>query len=122
VAQSPYAIVLFDGVCGLCNASIDFLLRRDRRGVLRFAALQSPIAQSLLRQHGLDASELSSVVVIDGAQVYRRSDAALHAVGRLGASWRTLAAIARLLPHRWFGRRATCRIPTPQERARFLPD
>jgi predicted DCC family thiol-disulfide oxidoreductase YuxK len=129
--------VLFDGVCGLCNWSIDFLIRRDRHGALRFAPLQSPIAQTLLRQHDLSAAEFSSVVVIDGARVYRRSDAALHALGRLGKHWRALAVAARLVPrpvrdtvydwiaanrYRWFGQRASCRIPTPQERERFLLD
>jgi predicted DCC family thiol-disulfide oxidoreductase YuxK len=137
VAQPPYAIVLFDGVCGLCNWSVDFLLRRDRHGALRFAPLQSEAAETLLREHGLDATEFSSVVVIDGSQVYRRSDAALHALWRLGAIWRTLAVLARLLPrplrdaiydriatnrYRWFGQRSSCRIPTAQERERFLPD
>jgi predicted DCC family thiol-disulfide oxidoreductase YuxK len=137
VDQSPHVIVLFDGVCGLCNWSIDFLIRRDRHGAFRFAPLQSRIAQTLLHQHDLEAAEFSSVVVIDGARVYRRSDAALHALGRLGKGWRVLAVIARLLPrplrdavydwvavnrYRWFGQRASCRIPTPQERERFLLD
>jgi len=132
---SPYLIVLFDGVCGLCNWSVDFLIRRDRRGALRFAPLQSAAAQTLLHEHGLDAAELSSVVVIDGTRVYRRSNAALHALGCLGPGWRAVAMVARLLPrplrdtlydwvaanrYRWFGQRESCRIPTPEERARFL--
>jgi predicted DCC family thiol-disulfide oxidoreductase YuxK len=135
--QAAYVIVLFDGVCGLCNWSIDFLLRHDRRGALRFAPLQSQGGQALLREHGLNPAEFSSVVVIDGLQVYRRSDAALHALSRLGAFWRALAVLARVLPrsgrdaiydwvaknrYRWFGQRSICRIPAPDERQRFLPD
>lgn len=135
VVQSPPAIVLFDGVCGLCNWSVDFLIRRDRRGALRFAPLQSHVAQTLLRERGLDAAEFSSAVVIDGSQVYRRSDAALQALWQLGKPWRALALLARLLPrpgrdalydwvatnrYRWFGQRLSCRIPTPEERERFL--
>ena len=137
VTPSPPLIVLFDGVCSLCNASIDFLIRRDGQGALRFAPLQSAVAERLLREHALDAAELSSVVVIDGSRVYRRSDAALRVLGRLGKRWRALATLARLLPrpgrdavydwvathrYRWFGQRSTCRIPTPQERERFLLD
>ena len=135
--QSPYTIVLFDGVCGLCNWSIDFLLRHDRHGALRFAPLQSQAGQALLREHGLNPAEFSSAVVIDGSQVYRRSDAALHALWRLGTFWRALAVLARVLPrsgrdaiydwvannrYRWFGQRSSCRIPAPDERQRFLPD
>jgi predicted DCC family thiol-disulfide oxidoreductase YuxK len=135
--QAPYAIVLFDGVCGLCNRSIDFLLRHDRHGALRFAPLQSQAGQALLRQHGLNPAEFSSVVVIDGSQVHRRSDAALHALSRLGAFWGAIAIVARVLPrsgrdaiydwvaknrYRWFGRQSSCRIPAPDERQRFLPD
>ena len=137
MASSPSATVLFDGVCGLCNRSIDFLLRHDRLGALRFAALQSPAAQALLRQHGLHAAELSSVVVIADGCVYHRSDAVVHALRKLGGPWRVLAAALQVLPrrwrdrgyeiiasnrYRWFGQRTSCRIPTAQERTRFLVD
>jgi predicted DCC family thiol-disulfide oxidoreductase YuxK len=135
VVAASYAIVLFDGECGLCDRSIDFLLRHDRAEALRFAPLQSDVAQSLLREHGLDATQVASVVVIDRERVYRQSDAALLAAEKLGPWWRGLATIARLVPrairdavydliarnrYRWFGRTITCRIPTPQERTRFL--
>lgn len=135
VAELPFAVVLFDGVCGLCNWSIDFLIRRDRRGALRFAPLQSPVAQALLLAHGLDPTEFSSAVVLDGSRVYRRSDAALHALSRLGSYWRAFALAARVLPrpvrdaiydrvahnrYRWFGKRDSCRLPSAAERDRFL--
>ena len=137
VVPSRRAIVLFDGVCGLCNWSIDFLLRHDRHGALRFAPLQSRAGQALLREHGLSPAEFSSVIVIDGSQVYCRSDAVLRALWRLGVFWRALAVLARVVPrsgrdaiydwvarnrYRWFGQQSSCRIPTPDERQRFLPD
>jgi predicted DCC family thiol-disulfide oxidoreductase YuxK len=133
---SGSAIVLFDGVCGLCNWSIDFLIRRDHAGTLRFAPLQSPVGRQLLEQHGLTANECSSAVTIDCNRVYRRSDAVLQALTRLGTGWRLLAAAGRLIPrslrdviydwvatnrYRWFGQRTACRVPTREERARFLP-
>jgi predicted DCC family thiol-disulfide oxidoreductase YuxK len=135
VPRPPYAIVLFDGVCGLCNWSIDFLLRRDRHAALRFAPLQSAAAQALLLEHDIDPRDLSTAVVIDGSRAFVRSDAALHALQRIGGAWAVLAKVGALIPramrdvvydaiarnrYRWFGQRQTCRVPTPAERERFL--
>ena len=137
MTESRAAIVLFDGVCGLCNRSVDVLLRLDRHGALRFAPLQSRVGQALLRDRGLDPSEFSSVVVIADGRVYRRSDAVLHAMSTIGGMWRAISAAGRLIPrplrdlvydwiatnrYRWFGQRSTCRLPTPEERERFLAD
>jgi predicted DCC family thiol-disulfide oxidoreductase YuxK len=135
VPPLPYTIVLFDGVCGLCNWSIDFLIKRDKNAALRFAPLQSALAQALIREHNIDPHDLSTAVVIDRSQAHVRSDAALCALQRLGGGWRVLAAIAALVPrmlrdivynsvarnrYRWFGQRQTCRVPTFAERERFL--
>lgn len=129
------AIVLFDGVCGLCNGWVQFLLKRDRRHAFRFAALQSPPGLRLLRARGvgeLDAS--SSMVLVDGVRVYQKSSAVLETLQRLGGGW-SLARLALLIPvrlrdaaydviasrrYRWFGRLDTCRVPDEQERKRFL--
>jgi predicted DCC family thiol-disulfide oxidoreductase YuxK len=129
-------IVLFDGVCNLCNAFVTFLIDRDRGDALRFASLQSPFARDLLQRLGraVPSGDPDSVVVVDGTEVRERSDAALHIVRHLPAPWRWLGAL-RVVPrplrdavyrfvarHRYavFGRTAQCRVPTPELRRRFL--
>jgi predicted DCC family thiol-disulfide oxidoreductase YuxK len=133
VPDVAYPIVLFDGECNLCNAGVDFILKHDSRQRFRFASLQSPVGIDLLRQHGL-AETLDSLVMIDGAQAYTRSTAMLRIATELDAPW-PLAGLLALIHrqmrddayafiarHRiqWFGRKATCRMPTEAERARFL--
>lgn len=125
-------LVIFDGVCGLCNGWVDFVLRHDRRGVFRFTPFQSETGQRVLREHGLQAGD--SIVLIDRDRVWRESAAILEILHRLGGLW-TIASASRILPaavrdlayrfiaahrYRWFGRRETCRVPSPTERARFL--
>jgi predicted DCC family thiol-disulfide oxidoreductase YuxK len=121
----PYTLVFFDGVCGLCNGFVDFLIRRDGARALRFAPLQGSTAARFDQlPRGLD-----SVVVVDGHRVLVKSDAALCALSRLGGAWR-LWTVARIVPRRvrdavydviaqnryaWFGRREACRIPTPDD-------
>jgi predicted DCC family thiol-disulfide oxidoreductase YuxK len=134
-APSPaQPLVLFDGVCGLCNRFVDFVLPRDRAGRLRFAPLQSPLGRELLAAAGLDPDALDSVVLVRGGRVYRESAAPLRVLGELGLPWSLLAAalaipaplrdaVYRFVAARryaWFGRRDTCRLPSPEERARFL--
>jgi hypothetical protein len=119
--ESPHAIVVFDGECALCNGWVDFLLRFDRRDVFRFTALQP----------GADAS---SILLIEGERVLRRSSAVLRILALLGFPF-SLAGVFRAVPAawrdalydvvarnriRWFGRRETCRVPSPAERAKFL--
>lgn len=131
---STAAIVLFDGVCNFCNASVNFLLRRDRDGVFRFAALQSEAGRKLLAEAGLQQGHLDSMVLIEGAQVAIKSTAALRAARRLPGLWfmtGLLLAIPRSLRdwcydaiaarrYRWFGKREACMIPTAEMRSRFL--
>lgn len=130
----PHAVVLFDGVCNLCNASVNFVIDRDPAGYFRFGALQSEEAAPLLRRAGLAPDHLGSIVLVEGGQVYTRSTAALRIARRLSGAWPLLAVflavprpirdavydvIARYR-YRWFGREEACRIPTPELRARFL--
>ncbi len=126
-------ILLFDGVCNVCDRSVQFVLDHDSRGTVRFASLQSDVGRRLLAQHGIDA-EVDSVVLVEGGRAHVRSDAALATARLLDAPWRWLA-VARIVPrgvrdtvydwiarnrYRWFGTRDACRIPTPEVRARFL--
>ena len=123
-------VVFFDGVCGLCNRFVDFLLRRDHQHGLRFAPLQGSTAESLALPTDFD-----TVVARDGTRTLVRSDAALAALSRLGGLW-VFAAVLGLVPrplrdavyrfvahnrYRWFGRHDSCRLPEPHEALSFLP-
>ena len=131
---SVHPVLLFDGVCNLCNGTVQWILARDRRQVFRFASLQSPAARRLLDSVAAPADLPDSVVLIDGGRVLVRSDAAIAVARRLGFPW-SMAAVGRAVPrvlrdavyswvarhrYRWFGRRATCWVPTPELSARFL--
>jgi predicted DCC family thiol-disulfide oxidoreductase YuxK len=128
------AVVLFDGVCNLCNGSVQFIVRHDPAGRFRFASLQSEAGQALLRRHGLDPDDLFSVILVEGGRAYARSDAALGIARGLSSAWRAAGAL-RVVPrplrdavygwvarnrYRWFGKQEACMIPTPELRARFL--
>lgn len=125
-------ILFFDGVCNLCNAFVDFLVARDTERKLRYAPLQGVTARELLGERR--AGELKTVVLWREGSVSERSDAALGAIAELGGPWR-LARAFRILPrffrdwiydlvaarrYRLFGKRESCRMPTPEERALFL--
>jgi predicted DCC family thiol-disulfide oxidoreductase YuxK len=127
-------VLLFDGVCTLCNSSVRWLIAQDRRQVFRFAALESAAAARLLAAAGASGDGLDSVVLVARARVWTRSAAAIEVLCRLGFPW-SLAAVARVLPrpirdalydlvarHRyaWFGREDRCLLPTPELKARFL--
>jgi len=130
--SSP-AIVYFDGYCNLCNGTVDFLIKRDRHRRLWFASLQSPRGQ---RDCGPapDGEDPGSVVLSYQGKTYYRSTAVLRAVALLGGVWRTVTVLRVIPPpmrdavyrfiaarrFRWFGRRDTCRVPTPEERDHFL--
>jgi len=135
----PNPIVLYDGVCGLCNRLNQFLLKRDRYDRLRFASLQSNFATSLLEQHGVSAVDLDTVyVVLDYGQpaerLLVRSDAILHVVDQLGGLWR-VSRLGSFLPkalrdslynlvarnrYRAFGKHETCLLPEPRYQSKFL--
>lgn len=133
----PRAVLFFDGLCGLCNGFVDFVLARDRRARLSVAALQGETALALVPEDApvVGGEDPRSLVLWEDGKVLRKSDAALRALELLGGPWR-LARAFRVVPrfardavydlvarnrHRWFGRRTTCRAPTAAERARFLP-
>jgi predicted DCC family thiol-disulfide oxidoreductase YuxK len=130
----PQAVVLFDGVCHFCDAAVRFIIARDPTGRFRFASLQSPLAERLLEGRGCASDARDSIVLIEGEACFERSTAALRIARRLRWPWPILA-VGLLVPrpmrdaaydfvanrrYRWFGRREHCRIPGPEERARFL--
>ena len=137
--REPKPIVLYDGVCGLCNRLVQFLLKHDRRDRFRFASLQSEFAGVLLKRHGLDPHDLDTVYVVrdynqSNESLLARSDAILYMLAQLGGVWK-LTGIGRMLPksfrdaaykivahnrYRVFGKHESCMLPEPQHRARFL--
>lgn len=132
--NSSPPIILFDGVCNLCAWAVRFIIERDPRGVFRFASLQSAAGQELMRKHGLNPSQLDSFVLVENDRAYSESTAALRVARRLSGAW-PLFYGAMVLPrfvrdplykfiarnrYRWFGKKDSCLIPTPELRARFL--
>lgn len=132
-APAP-ATVLFDGTCRLCSGSVRFILARETSPALRFASLQSQAAARLLEEHGLDPAAMDTLVLIEGGAAYSRSDAVIRIARHLRWPWR-LGAVARVVPRflrdrgydlvarqrfRWFGRRETCFVPSPEIASRFL--
>ncbi len=128
-------IVFFDGVCGLCNGTVDFLLRHDHQKRLRYASLQGETANKCLPREVRE--ELNTLVLkSDAGQLYFRSAAVVRILLRLGITWKFCAALLWLVPwpirdagycfvsrfrYRLFGRRETCRMPTEAEQDRILP-
>jgi predicted DCC family thiol-disulfide oxidoreductase YuxK len=126
-------VILFDGVCNLCNAVVAFLIHRDRKDVFRFAALQSEAGAQLAERLGLAASDLSSVVLLEGDRAFTKSTAALRILR--GLPWyRVLYPLVAVPPfirdavydwvarnrYGWFGKRDACMVPSPEVRGRFL--
>ena len=134
--NTPDAVMLFDGVCHLCDGVVRTVLRLDRRGVIRFTAIQSPAGRRLAIAHGLDPDSPESFLFLDHGQPLRKTQAVAALLRRLPAPWRQLAWIDRLPRgltdrvydwvaanrYRIFGKDDQCRIPTPAQRARFLID
>jgi predicted DCC family thiol-disulfide oxidoreductase YuxK len=127
-------IMYFDGHCNLCNGAVDFLIRRDHQARLKFASLQGETARTRLPAEVVQ--NLGTMVLAEGDKLYTESDAALRAAAQVGVGYSFLAHVLLWIPsfvrnpvyrfiarnrYRWFGRRDTCRLPSPEERQRFLP-
>ncbi|MGV8961182.1 MAG: thiol-disulfide oxidoreductase DCC family protein [Stenotrophomonas sp.] len=128
------AVIVFDGVCVLCNRWIRFLLRFDVRGRYRFAAMQGRHGRALLQQHGLDPDDPLSFLLLEGGQAWTDTDAIIRVLTGLGGLWR-VAAVLRVVPrgwrdrgyrrlarnrYRWFGKHDRCFLPAPEQAERFL--
>jgi predicted DCC family thiol-disulfide oxidoreductase YuxK len=131
-AEGP--ILFFDGVCGLCNRFVDFTLTHDRKARIRMAPLQGETARDRLTP--ADVQSLDSVVLLDERGLHRRSAAVVRVLRQFSPTWQILAGLLWLIPrplrdlgyklvaanrYRLFGKKETCRMPSPGERARFLP-
>jgi predicted DCC family thiol-disulfide oxidoreductase YuxK len=128
------SIVLFDGVCNLCNRSVQFILRNDRKRKFKFASLQGKTGQALSQQHGIGLNELNSFVLIDDGKVYTRSTAFMRVLKNLGGGWAFFSFLI-IIPvfirdavynwvarnrYNWFGKRDSCMVPGPAIKDRFL--
>ena len=128
-------IILFDGVCNLCNSAIQDIIKRDKKDVFRFAPLQSEIGLTLVAERHIDTSKIDSIILIDpGTAYYVKSEAAMEIAKEVGGAWGVLPLL-RWVPvsirnmvydlvakyrYRWFGRKAQCMVPTPELQAKFL--
>lgn len=128
------SIILFDGVCNLCDKSIQFILKRDHEQKFMFASLQGEKGQEILQRFGMSRKNLSSFVLVDKGNIYTRSTAVLRTLKSLGGGWKLLYGLIIIPPflrnalydfiaknrYKWFGKKEECRLPTPELKARFL--
>jgi predicted DCC family thiol-disulfide oxidoreductase YuxK len=134
MSEDPSTIVYFDGVCVLCNSSVDFIIRHDPNACICFAPLQSPRGQAALAQLGMSRHQLDSIILQEGTEYSVKSTAALRIAARLSGPVKWLACF-RGLPlwlrdpvyewiaknrYRWFGRQESCRMPRGRDQARFI--
>jgi len=127
-------VILFDGVCNLCNGFVQFVIKHDRRGRFKFTALQSDAGQQILNQVHFTDKSLSTVVLVQNNKAYVQSTAALKILAQLDGLW-PLTYVAIILPaflrniiytgiarnrYRWFGKQESCMVPTPELKSRFL--
>lgn len=132
--MQEHPIILFDGVCNFCNGAINFIIKRDTKRKFRFAPLQSNAGEQLLKEYELSTTELSSFVLIYNGKAYRKTTAALQIASILGGAWKMTGVFWILPPfardwvyniiahnrYRWFGKKDSCMIPTPEIRSLFL--
>lgn len=127
-------VILFDGICNFCNNAVNFVIKKDRKGIIKFAPLQSEEAMKLLAQYNLTIQDMRSFVLIENNQCFTRSTAALRVCKYLGHLWQLLYGLI-IIPrfirngiydwiaknrYEWFGKKEQCMIPTPEVRSRFL--
>ena len=127
-------IVLFDGLCNLCSGSVKFIIKRDSNRIFKFASLQSEFGQRQLERFGIDKQILHSIILVQDNQCYERSSAALEIVRKLNFPWPLLYGF-KILPrflcdaiynwisgnrYKFFGKKDSCWIPTPELKERFL--
>lgn len=128
------SIIFFDGVCNLCNASIDFIIQRDSDDTFLVGALQDELSREILDEFEVDKDYLDSLVLLESGEIFYRSTAALKIAKNLSGLWPALYPLIYLPKwlrdpvydwiarnrYRWFGKKSTCRLPSPEEKAKFL--
>ena len=133
--ESPKKIILFDGICNLCNRSIQFVIKRDRNDEFRFATLQGALGRRLVQERNIDTSKIDSIILIEpGVAYYTKSTAALQIADSFGGWWK-ITNVLNLIPrqlrdivydwvaknrYNWYGKKDACMVPTPELRDKFL--
>ena len=128
-------IILFDGVCNLCNGAVQYIIKRDKKNTFLFAALQSEIGRKFINERQIDTSKTDSIILIDpNVAYYIKSNAAMQIAYEFGGLWKALK-IFEILPvsirdvfydfiaknrYKWFGKEESCWIPTPELKAKFI--
>ncbi|MEM7084986.1 MAG: thiol-disulfide oxidoreductase DCC family protein [Bacteroidota bacterium] len=127
-------ILLFDGVCNLCNSSVTFVIQRDKKDLFRFAALQDPAGQELIKKYEIDTSKTDSIILVSNDRAYTKSTAALKVARHLGGAYPLLYGFM-IVPnfirnwvydyvaknrYKWYGKKESCMIPTPELKSKFL--
>lgn len=132
--KSEHSFLLFDGVCNLCISAVNFIIKRDSKEKIKFLTLQSENGQAFLKKFGLPTNDFNTIVFISGEKYYLKSTAVLHVLKELGGVWKLyyvfiifprpfrdfIYSIVAKIRYRIFGKRATCIIPTPEIKRRFL--
>ena len=132
--QLEHPVILFDGVCNFCDASVNFIIDHDPKRHFKFTAQQLDAGQEILRKNGLDPAKLDTLVLSEDGKIYTRSTAALRIAKKLSGGWK-LFYVFILIPrpirdvfynlfaqyrYKLFGKKEACRVPTATERARFI--
>ncbi|MFL9836014.1 thiol-disulfide oxidoreductase DCC family protein [Flavobacterium sp. ST-75] len=128
-------IILFDGVCNLCDSTVQFIIKRDKKDIFRFVALQSELGEEIIKHIGVDRSKTDSIILYEpGIAYYYKSEAAIKIASVLGGIY-TLMNVFSILPkslsnsiydyiarnrYKWYGKKDECMIPTPEMKAKFL--
>lgn len=131
-ASNP--VILFDGVCNLCNHIVQFIIKRDKKKQFLFASLQGKTGQDVLKKFNLSANDFNSFIILEGDKIYTRSTGALRMLKKLGGGWKLFYGFI-IVPkfirnavynwiarnrYKWYGKRDECMIPTPELKERFL--
>jgi predicted DCC family thiol-disulfide oxidoreductase YuxK len=129
-----HPVILFDGVCNLCNASVQFIIKHDPKHQFRFASLQSDLGQEVLKEFNLPMEEFGSFILWEKGVVYTRSSAALRVTKKLSGAWPVLYGFMIVPPfirngvynwvarnrYKWFGKKEECWVPTPELKGLFI--
>jgi predicted DCC family thiol-disulfide oxidoreductase YuxK len=132
--MNPLRIVLFDGVCNLCNRAVQFIIKRDKKKEFLFASLQGNKGREILEKFNLSVDRFNSFIFVDGDKIYTKSSAALKIAAQLGGGWKIFYGFI-IVPkfirdgvynliaknrYKWFGKKEECMIPAPGLKNRFL--
>ena len=132
--NTQHPVLYFDGVCNLCNRSVQFIIKKDKKKIFRFASLQGKAGQAMLAANGIKQDDYNSFILAEGEKIYARSTAALRVFRLLGGTGKIIYALI-LVPrflrdpvydwvarnrYKWYGKRDECMVPTPDLRDRFL--